>query len=108
MENGIHKLRINPGNIERQEDVRRVVDCAKAHKVPIRIGVNTGSLPKDLVASMGVTPDSMVEAALRTSASWRRAGFSTSRSRSRPRTCGPTCSPTGRWPNCATIPCTWG
>ena len=65
MENGIHKLRINPGNIERQEDVRRVVDCAKAHKVPIRIGVNTGSLPKDLVASMGVTPDSMVEAALR-------------------------------------------
>ena len=65
MENGIQKLRINPGNIERKEDVRRVVDCAKAHKVPIRIGVNTGSLPKDLVASMGVTPDSMVEAALR-------------------------------------------
>ena len=65
MENGIHKLRINPGNIERQEDVRRVVDCAKAHHVPIRIGVNAGSLPRDLVESQGVTPESMVEAALR-------------------------------------------
>ena len=65
MENGIHKLRINPGNIERQEDVRRVVDCAKAHHVPIRIGVNAGSLPRDLAESQGVTPESMVEAALR-------------------------------------------
>ena len=65
MENGIHKLRINPGNIERIEDVRRVVDCAKQHHVPIRIGVNTGSLPKDLVAEKGVTADAMVEAALR-------------------------------------------
>lgn len=65
MENGIHKLRINPGNIERKEDVRRMVDCAKAHGVPIRIGVNTGSLPKDLVETRGVTPESMVEAALR-------------------------------------------
>ena len=65
MENGIHKLRINPGNIERREDVLRMVDCAKAHHVPIRIGVNTGSLPKDLVAEKGVTPDTMVEAALR-------------------------------------------
>lgn len=58
-------MRINPGNIERQEDVRRVVDCAKAHHVPIRIGVNAGSLPRDLVESQGVTPESMVEAALR-------------------------------------------
>ena len=65
MENGIHMLRINPGNIERIEDVRRVVDCAKQHHVPIRIGVNTGSLPKDLVAEKGVTADAMVEAALR-------------------------------------------
>ncbi len=65
MENGIQKLRLNPGNIERIEDVRRVVDCAKAHHVPIRIGVNTGSLPKDLVQEKGVTADVMVEAALR-------------------------------------------
>ena len=65
MENGIHKLRINPGNIERSEDVRRVVDCAKQHHVPIRIGVNTGSLPKDLVEEKGVTAEAMVEAAMR-------------------------------------------
>lgn len=65
MENGIHKLRINPGNIERGEDVRRMVDCAKRHHVPIRIGVNTGSLPKDLVAEKGVTAEVMVEAAMR-------------------------------------------
>ncbi len=65
MENGIHKLRINPGNIERIEDVKRVVDCAKQHHVPIRIGVNTGSLPKDLVAEKGVTAEVMVEAGLR-------------------------------------------
>lgn len=65
MENGVHKLRLNPGNIERKEDVRRVVDCAKLHHVPIRIGVNTGSLPKDLVEKMGVTPECMTIAAQR-------------------------------------------
>ena len=65
IENGIHALRLNPGNIERSEDVKRVVDCARAHNVPIRIGVNSGSLPKDLVETVGVNADSMVEAALR-------------------------------------------
>ena len=65
MENGIHKLRINPGNIERREDVKRMVDCARQHHVPIRIGVNTGSMPKDLVAEKGVNAETMVEAAMR-------------------------------------------
>lgn len=66
MENGIHKLRINPGNIGGKENVRRVVDCAKAHHVPIRIGVNAGSLEKDLISPDGtVTADAMVESALR-------------------------------------------
>ena len=65
MENGIHKLRINPGNIGTSEQVRRVVDCAKAHHVPIRIGVNSGSLEKDILARHGgVTAEGMVESAL--------------------------------------------
>ena len=65
MENGIHKLRINPGNIGSAERVRRVVDCAKAHRVPIRIGVNSGSLEKEILARHGgVTAEGMVESAL--------------------------------------------
>ncbi len=64
VEGGIAKLRINPGNIGKQEHVRRVADCAKAHKVPIRIGVNAGSLPRHLVdAHGGATPQAMVAAA---------------------------------------------
>ena len=46
MENGIHKLRINPGNIGGEAHVRAVADCAKAHHVPIRVGVNSGSVEK--------------------------------------------------------------
>ncbi len=66
MENGIHKLRINPGNIGGEANVRKVADCAKAHRVPIRIGVNTGSLEKDILEKEGgVTAKGMVESALR-------------------------------------------
>ena len=66
MENGIHKMRINPGNIGSADKVRRVVDCAKMHHVPIRIGVNAGSLEKDILEKEGgVTARGMVESALR-------------------------------------------
>ena len=44
MENGVDKVRINPGNIGSEEGVRRVAECAKKYGVPIRIGVNTGSI----------------------------------------------------------------
>ena len=65
MENGIHKMRINPGNIGSAEKVRRVADCAKMHHVPIRIGVNAGSLEKDILAKYGgLTPQGMVDSAL--------------------------------------------
>lgn len=65
MENGIHKLRINPGNIGGGANVRAVADCAKAHKVPIRIGVNSGSVEKELLEKHGgPTPQAMVESAL--------------------------------------------
>lgn len=66
IEQGISKLRINPGNIGGEDKVRMLADCAKRHGIPIRIGVNTGSLPKDILAAYGgITPEAMVEAALR-------------------------------------------
>ena len=66
MKNGIAKLRINPGNIGGEANVKRVADCARAHHVPIRIGVNCGSLEKDILAKYGApTAEGMVESALR-------------------------------------------
>jgi (E)-4-hydroxy-3-methylbut-2-enyl-diphosphate synthase len=63
---GADALRINPGNIGSHQKIKAVVDCAKAHAVPIRIGVNSGSLEKDLLAKYnGATPEAMVESALR-------------------------------------------
>lgn len=62
---GISKLRINPGNIGDSERVRQLVAQAKARKIPIRIGVNAGSLEKELLKKYGgPTPDAMVESAL--------------------------------------------
>ena len=56
-EHGADKIRINPGNIGGEDRVKAVVDCCRAHKVPIRIGVNGGSLEKELLAKYGrVTP----------------------------------------------------
>ncbi len=66
LEAGVDKLRLNPGNIGAHERVREVVRAAAAPKVPMRIGVNGGSLEKDLLARYGTaTPEAMVESALR-------------------------------------------
>jgi (E)-4-hydroxy-3-methylbut-2-enyl-diphosphate synthase len=66
LEAGVDKLRLNPGNIGAIERVREVVRAAQAQSVPIRIGVNGGSLEKDLLAKYGTaTPEAMVESALR-------------------------------------------
>ena len=63
---GIDKLRINPGNIGKIERVREVVRAAEAQKVPIRIGVNGGSLEKDLLKKYGTaTAEAMVESGMR-------------------------------------------
>ena len=65
MENGADKIRINPGNIGSRERIKAVVDCAKEHAVPIRIGVNSGSLEKELVEKyQGVTAEGLAESAL--------------------------------------------
>ena len=65
MENGADKIRINPGNIGSAERVKAVVDCARARNIPIRVGVNSGSLEKELVEKYhGVTAEGIVESAL--------------------------------------------
>lgn len=62
---GIDKIRINPGNIGSPEKVRAVVAACKKNRVPIRIGVNAGSLEKDLLQKYGVSPKAAMESALR-------------------------------------------
>lgn len=65
MENGIDKIRINPGNIGSKDKIKAVVDMAKSKNIPIRIGVNGGSLEKYIVEKYnGVTPMGLVESAL--------------------------------------------
>lgn len=65
MENGADKIRINPGNIGSRERIQAVVDVAKERQIPIRVGVNSGSLEKELVEKYhGVTAEGLVESAL--------------------------------------------
>ena len=66
IENGADKIRINPGNIGGTDRIRAVVEAAKAHNIPIRVGVNSGSLEKDLIEKYGghVTAEGLVDSAL--------------------------------------------
>ena len=65
MENGADKIRINPGNIGSEEKLRAVIEVAKKYQVPIRVGVNSGSLEKEILEKYGtVTSEALVESAL--------------------------------------------
>ena len=76
-ENGISKLRINPGNIGGEANVRELAACAKAHRIPIRIGVNSGSIEKDILAKHGgPTAQGMVDSALTHAQMLENVGFS--------------------------------
>ena len=62
---GVHKIRINPGNIGEPDNVRKVAEACRERSIPIRIGVNGGSLEKHILAKYGApTPEAMVESAL--------------------------------------------
>ncbi len=75
-ENGVAKVRINPGNIGGEARVRELSDCLRAHRIPVRIGVNSGSIEKDILAKYGgVTPEGMVESGLNHARMLERAGF---------------------------------
>ena len=64
VEQGVDKVRINPGNIGEKDRVKQVVDACKKRQVPIRVGVNGGSLPKPILERFGgVTPEALMEAA---------------------------------------------
>lgn len=76
MENGVDKVRINPGNIGDQAKVRAVCDMAKEKHIPIRIGVNGGSLEKHLLQKYGApTAQALVESALAHAALLEECGF---------------------------------
>ena len=65
VENGADKIRINPGNIGSKDRLEKVVQACKAKNIPIRVGVNSGSLEKELVEKYGhPTPEALVESAV--------------------------------------------
>lgn len=76
VENGADKIRINPGNIGSKEKIQAVVDCCKERNIPIRVGVNSGSLEKNLVEKYGgVTAEGLVESALDKAAVIENMGY---------------------------------
>jgi len=75
MDNGIDGLRLNPGNIGSEQNVRLVAEKAKGMGIPIRIGVNSGSLAKEQLERYGVTAQGLVESALEHVAILERLGF---------------------------------
>ena len=76
VESGVDKIRINPGNIGSMDRVRAVVDAARERNIPIRVGVNGGSLEKEIVErDHGVTAEGIVESALRQTAVIEDMGY---------------------------------
>ena len=74
VENGADKLRINPGNIGGEEQIGRVADCVKAHRIPVRVGSNTGSIEKEHLEKYGRSAQALVESALKNVAVLERHG----------------------------------
>lgn len=75
IENGADKIRINPGNIGSEEKVRAVADAAKAHRIPIRVGVNGGSLEKNMQKNFGSGAEALAGSAVQSVALLERLGF---------------------------------
>ena len=76
IESGVDKIRINPGNIGDEENVRKVVELAKARRIPIRVGVNSGSLEKSILKrDGGVTAQGLAESAMNNVRILEKYGF---------------------------------
>ena len=76
IENGIAKVRINPGNIGGEDKVRMLADCLKMHRIPVRIGVNSGSIEKEILAKYGgVSAEGMVESGMNHARMLEKFGF---------------------------------
>lgn len=74
IENGCDKVRINPGNIGGESNIKLVADCIKAHKISVRVGSNTGSIEKEFLQKYGKNENSLVESALNSVASLEKYG----------------------------------
>lgn len=74
IENGCDKVRINPGNIGGESNIKLVADCIKAHKISVRVGSNTGSIEKEFLQKYGKNENSLVESALKSVASLEKYG----------------------------------
>ncbi len=74
IENGIDKVRINPGNIGLEENIKKVADCLKEYKIPVRVGSNTGSIEKEFLAKYGKNEISLVESALKSVHAFEKYG----------------------------------
>jgi (E)-4-hydroxy-3-methylbut-2-enyl-diphosphate synthase len=75
LEQGVDKLRLNPGNIRNEGKIRDIVRAAKERSVPIRIGVNAGSLDPDIKERYGMTPRALIESAKRELSYFDKEGF---------------------------------
>lgn len=75
IEAGVDKVRINPGNIGSDDKVRAVADCARMHKVPIRVGVNSGSIEHELLDKYGRSERALAESALNNVSRLEKFGF---------------------------------
>lgn len=75
IENGVDKVRINPGNIGGEREIKTVADCIKAHKIPVRVGANTGSVEKEFLEKYGKNENSLVESALKSVAALEKYGI---------------------------------
>lgn len=105
---GVDCLRINPGNIGREDRVKAVVDAARERNIPIRIGVNAGSLEKDLQKKYGEpTPEALLESAMRHVDHLDKLDFQNFKVTSRPPTSSWPSPPIACWPGRSSSPCTW-
>ena len=75
MENGANKIRINPGNIDSAEKLEQIIDCAKAHLVPIRIGANSGSINKEYLLRYPQKDMALIESLLSQVSFFEKKGF---------------------------------
>lgn len=74
IENGCDKVRINPGNIGGESQIKLIADCINMHKIAVRVGANTGSIEKELLHKYGKNEFSLVESALKSVASLEKYG----------------------------------
>ena len=74
VESGADKIRINPGNIGGEAQIRAVADCVRAHRIPVRVGANTGSIEKNFYERYGRSAEALVESALANAAVLEKYG----------------------------------